>query len=371
MLNDYYMYTGDVTLVKELLPTVNNLLDLFETYIGITGLVTEAPDYMFLDWTNIGSFNAHHPPCVIGQGYMTAFYYNALLKAVSFNQLVKNTERASYYKDLAAMLKYSFNKELFDNEKGLYKDGTPFITRIRPNKWKPADIDTVTYSPHINTLAVLYDLAPQERQNKIMTYVLEQKDILIQPYFMHFVLSALAHTGQFNDLGLAEIKKWSKLIDKNTTSLKEMWQDETSHGYQGDYSHAWGGTPCIQLASHVLGIKPTEPGFKTIEIKPTFCDLDWAKGKVPTPHSGEIKVEWRKSKYGFNINVFIPQNIKSKLYLPITNMKDHDAVVKMNDEIIFENSEFFEKNEISNGTLIDNFITFDIGSGQYTFIVKN
>ena len=54
MLNHYYQYTGDIQLVKELLPDVNKLNKLFETYLDSDYLVSNAPDYMFMDWIKTG-----------------------------------------------------------------------------------------------------------------------------------------------------------------------------------------------------------------------------------------------------------------------------------------------------------------------------
>ena len=78
MLMDYYDYTGDKQLVEEMAPYVHELLDTYASWRGRNGLISEAPNYMFMDWVEIGGFGCHHPPAVIGQGYLTAFYYHGL-----------------------------------------------------------------------------------------------------------------------------------------------------------------------------------------------------------------------------------------------------------------------------------------------------
>ena len=52
----------------------------------------------------------------------------------------------------------------------------------------------------------------------------------------------------------------------------------------------------------MLGIRISEPGCKKIRIAPRLGNLEWAKGKYPTPYGtvtvscknlgGEIKTEW-------------------------------------------------------------------------------
>ena len=50
MLMDYYDYTGDKKLVEEMAPYVHELLDTYASWRGTNGLISEAPNYMFMDW---------------------------------------------------------------------------------------------------------------------------------------------------------------------------------------------------------------------------------------------------------------------------------------------------------------------------------
>ena len=161
MLMDYYDYTGDKALVAEMAPYVHELLDTYATWRGKNGIISEAPNYMFMDWVTIGGFECHHPPAVIGQGYLTAYYYHGLEMASRVAELMDDTARVQRYALLRREIKAAFNRELWVAEKGLYRDGKPFQTSVKPHQWLPADKDIETFSPHVNLLAVLYDLAPQ------------------------------------------------------------------------------------------------------------------------------------------------------------------------------------------------------------------
>ena len=101
MLMDYYDYTGDEELLLSLAPTVHGLLERFEGYRGPSGLLTGAPDYMFMDWVWLGSADLHHPPCAIGQGYLSAFYRRALRHGARLSRLAGEPERAERYERLA------------------------------------------------------------------------------------------------------------------------------------------------------------------------------------------------------------------------------------------------------------------------------
>ena len=78
--------------------------------------------------------------------------------------------------------------------------GIPFPNEDKTRtKWLPNDVDEEFYSQHMNTLAVLFNIAPKEKQMAVMEKVMEDKSLSqAQPYFMHFIFNALAKTNLFN-----------------------------------------------------------------------------------------------------------------------------------------------------------------------------
>jgi hypothetical protein len=189
----------------------------------------------------------------------------------------------------------------------LYRDGKPFQTSVKPYQWLPEDKDIETFSPHVNMLAVLYDLAPKERQSNIVVKVLAEKPLNTQPWFMHWVFQAMDHAGLFDRFGTEQMRRWQ--IVPETQSFHEMWNG-------GDLSHGWCSSPLVMLSSRVLGVMPATPGFKTISIRPELCDLKWARGKVPTPH-GEVRVAWELGDAGFKLDVTVPQGSDAEVALPL------------------------------------------------------
>lgn len=306
MLLDYYDHTGDEALVRELAPGVFSLLATFTGYRGKNGLISDAPNYMFMDWVEIAGFQAHHPPAVIGQGYMTAFYYRALADGQRIAQLLGDTDRAQTYAQLRADIAAAFQRELWSESKGLYRDGKPHQSSVAPNDWLPADTDIETFSAHVNVLAVLYDLAPKDKQSAILERAIAGPDFSCQPYFMHFVFDALAHAGLFERHAVAQMRRW-KIVEE-TQSLREMWST-------GDLSHGWGATPLRQLSTHVLGVRPLAPGSTRIEIAPLPCGLTWAKGVVPTAQ-GDVRVEWQQKRGTLHLTADIPHGCTAKVRLP-------------------------------------------------------
>ena len=306
MLMDYYDYTGDRTLVDEMAPYVHELMDKYTSWRGQNGIISEAPNYMFMDWVNIAGFGCHHPPAAIGQGYLTAFYYHGLEMAARVATMQGDNARVQQYAQQRQELAAAFNRELWVAEKGLYRDGKPFQTHVKPGKWLPADKDIETFSPHVNLLAVLYDLAPPSQRKAIVEKVMAEEPLNTQPWFMHWVFQALDHAGLFDKYGTQQMRRWQ--IVPETQSFHEMWKG-------GDLSHGWCSTPLVQLSARVLGVTPTAPGFKTLAIRPTICDLAWAKGSVPTPH-GDVAVAWKWNDDKLALDVTLPDGTEADVVLP-------------------------------------------------------
>jgi alpha-L-rhamnosidase len=308
MLLDYYDYTGDAALVKELAPIVHSLLATWESYRGKNGLISEAPNYMFMDWVEIAGFQCHHPPAVIGQGYMTALYYRALLDGMRVARLQDDEPLAARYEERRERTRVAFARELWNPAKGQYRDGKPFQTSVTPGQWLPADREIETFSPHVNTFAVLYDLAPPERQGALLDTLLHETPLNCQPYFMHFVFAALQHGRRFEAYALEQMKRWQIVAD--TQTFREMWDT-------GDLSHGWIATPLYQMMAVILGVTPLAPGYAEARIAPQPCQLAWVRGEVPTAH-GPIKVNWRKAPDAFHLEITVPTGTVAEVALPIT-----------------------------------------------------
>ena len=312
MLMDYYDYTGDKSLVEEMAPYVHELMDTYASWRGKNGILSEAPNYMFMDWVNIGGFGCHHPPAVIGQGYLTAFYYHGMEMASRVAGMMGDTARVAKYATLRSEIAEAFNRELWNETRGLYRDGKPFQTSVKPGKWLPADKEIETFSPHVNLLAVLYDLAPKQRHREIAEKVLAEKPLNTQPWFMHWVFQAIDHAGLFDTQGTEQMRRWQ--IVPETQSFHEMWSG-------GDLSHGWCSTPLVQMSARILGVAPSSPGFNTIAIRPALCDLKWAKGIVPTPH-GDVAVAWKLDEKKLQLDVTVPPGTEADVSVPISRFQN-------------------------------------------------
>ncbi len=330
-LMNYYQYTGDKETVKELAPIVHGVIAQFTTYLGDNGIISKAPNYMFMDWVSIHGIPCHHPPAVIGQGYMTALFINALEQAAQVSELTGDSAHATEYRALRAKVVAAYNAELWDEKEGLYRDGK-VVNKAPDAKWLPADSDIETFSTQNNTFAVLYDIAPKEKQAAILDKLMAQPSLNATPYFLHFTMNAMAHAGVFDKYGTKLMRDgWS--IAPETQTVLEM-------GHGGDHSHGWISSPTFQMMTRILGVEPLSPGFDTLRIAPTLCDLTFAKGSVPTPH-GLLSVDWKKQEKGLLLAVTVPVGTEATTDVPLQGLNLDQVSVKVgNDRLTSDKMKF-------------------------------
>ena len=283
-LMEYYIYSGDKSIFKEVLPGMESALARMKGSENEKGLIENVSGYSFVDWAFIDENSMFAPPRALGETFVNAMYYNYIKTAAKVYEILEMTDKARYYTKKAEEFKKTFNGTFFDAEKGLYFDGLNEMSPI--NMWIPENSEKRYYTRYSNTLAVLFDLCENDSQTEIMEWVLKPENLDgVQPYFMHYIFEALNKFGLFKKYGIDLINKWQVLVDDCEKGMREVWNNY--EGYEIDYSHGWGATPTYQLPNKISGIEIIEPGFKKIRLTPNLYGLDWAEIKIPTPY-GEI-----------------------------------------------------------------------------------
>lgn len=291
MAYDYYMFTADEKITDEIKDVIDILLERFHGYTDERGIISNPPNYMFVDWLMVDDISIHHPPAALGQAVMNAFYYGALNMAVSLFEANADCQLADKLKPRAEKLRLGFNKYFYDSEKQLYFDG--LNEKYTPNDRLPENPGKRYYSLHTNSAAVLFGLVPEEKRKELMERALNDNTLITpQPYFMHFVLEAIYKADLFEEYGINQLLRWKDMI-KFEKGLQEGWYKMSGYGF--DYSHVWGGTPTYQLPSKLMGFEMIEAGFRKIKLSPNLFGLSYADITMPIPF-GNINVKLEKDK---------------------------------------------------------------------------
>ena len=273
---DTYMQTADRDLVRGLFPRVRYVLDrFFGPRVGAGGLLKDVPYWIFVDWADVETKGE--------SAALNSFYFDALRSAAAMADVLGDAPVANEYRKRAADLRQAMNSRLWDAPRHVYRDA------VLPNGQLSPKV-----SQQVNSLCVLYDIAPQGEQDRILDAIYSPGRIpgLVEsgsPYFSFYQLSALYHAGRY-DLALNEIRKrWGAMLDWGATTWWEMWKPGAS------FCHGWSGGPTFDLPSQYLGIRPLKAGWAEIEVTPRYTAFESAAGVAPSP-KGDVEIAWQSDK---------------------------------------------------------------------------
>lgn len=96
---------------------------------------------------------------------------------------------------------------------------------------------------------------------------------------------------------------WRQRIANGCTTCVE------AEDYSRSECHAWGALALYELPSVVLGVRPAEPGYQAVSIRPVPGYLKSASGTVITPR-GRAEVSWEKRNGELKLNYHVPKGLR-------------------------------------------------------------
>ncbi|MBI3910040.1 MAG: family 78 glycoside hydrolase catalytic domain [Armatimonadetes bacterium] len=307
---EYYWFTGDLSLARELYPNVRRALDVFfEPRRSAAGLLADLPYWVLIDWAGVDKR---------GEGAaLNAFYIHALEAARDLGRLVGDSAAADRYAALAEQVRTAFNRRFWDEAQGCYRDCFA--------DGKLSD----TVSEQTNSLAVLWDIADEGRRRRVLDrirpdYAAAPTVRAGSPYFSFYVLAALYRADR-HEQALAYIReRWGRMLDWGATTCWEVWEPTNS------LCHGWSAGPTHDLPAEFLGVKPLAAGWREFLVRPRMADLRWARGAVPTPW-GEIHTRWQRAPHRIEMAVTVPPGTTAMVVVPTTGLRTPE--VRVNGEV--------------------------------------
>ncbi|MHB1462156.1 MAG: family 78 glycoside hydrolase catalytic domain [Armatimonadota bacterium] len=300
-IHEYYLYTADIEFVKEMAPYVQRMCDFLLDQRGETGLVQYAA-WNMLDWAPM--------ECPPGGAitHENAFFVKALHEASELLR-VAGLPGGERYLAEAEALKAAINQHLWDESEGGYRDanladGTP----------------GTVFSQQSQTVAYLCDIASGPREERVAGMMKQCPDTWTKvgsPFMMWFSFEALEKAGDKQTILDWMRRWWGEMIEYGATTCWETYASWSQGRWAPSRSwcHAWSAAPAYFLPSMVLGVRPVAPGFKKAVVAPFPGDLQWAKGRVPTPY-GQISVSWKLIDGKMNLTVIHPAEVDVEIVLP-------------------------------------------------------
>ena len=313
MIDDVILYTGDRGIARELFPSVVRVLRWFERHLDHEDLLADLPHWVFVDWAELDK-----------RGQVTAInahFVAALRAAARLADVCQHPHESTHFDALAERISTAVNTLLWDQQRQLYVDARQHGVRGRRT------------SQQANAVVIAYGVAPRERWPSMLHSMLDEDRLVLtrcsereratpvfdeernitlaQPFFMHFVHRALRTSGQQDRVVENIRKRWVDLLAEGEATLRETWQ----RTHTTSLCHAWSGTPTFDLSTDVLGATPLVAGFERMRISPTIANLEWARGRYPTPR-GAVEIDWRLDGNLFRMELRLPEGCETDCICP-------------------------------------------------------
>jgi len=275
MVYDYWMINDNKPFVRSMIPGILETLNWYEARIDSSGMLGPVDWWNFVDWVDSKDWDSGNPPAIHNgnSSIVSLQYVYTIEKAVALLNAFEMKEEALRLTKLAESIKTAVYKKCFDATKGLIADS--------PEK--------SSYSQHANIWAITTNTIPEGNKAKVMNTLLNDKDVAqCSLYFRFYLIEALEKAGQADQF-ISMLTPWKQMLDNGLTTFAEQSDPTRSD------CHAWSASPVYYFLSLVCGIKPNEPGFKSVRIEPHFGSLQNIEGSIPHP-LGTIKVALKKDR---------------------------------------------------------------------------
>jgi alpha-L-rhamnosidase len=291
----YWMETGDRTLIKAVYPVLVKLAGYIEHSVDpATHLVTNLPaTSIYYDFPTVTRLN------ILGVDVFrrTADIAHALGRPAS--EISVQRDRATALTDA---INTKFRRVDLGYADGLDANGTQV----------PVSSQTT------NACAVVYGIVPGNDVTPI-DEVIARQGMSAVPRTASEVLDALAIGGRDDDLIRIltdkKIDGWANILSQGGTFTWEVWKPSDIIG--DSMSHGWGANVLVSIRHDLLGVTPKAPGYSTFTVQPPRRGLASARGTVPTPF-GPISVAWRHattSDKTFALDVTVPPDTVAEVWV--------------------------------------------------------
>lgn len=389
-LADYYLYSGDKTFVKAMLPVARRTMNYFESRsnkglycTGQIGSDTPSPalvaaagplgtilTQLFDTFSLIGKSTGACIPAYVGEiswqpfdiasgetMHTNAVIYRSYKRLAELErELGMGDEAAKKIEKLAEERRLAMVKAFWDEPAGAFTGNT---FNPQTNHTQDGNVEAllggIVKGPQA---ARVLNFMDAKLQGPYGTYtgVLEN-DPFMQKLYAPFIGSRelVARLDNLDTKGALNLlrKMWGHMTVADPAST--LWERVGINGEIPAYNlkidplgkpslqrpnegftsaaHGWGAGPINALTGYIVGIRPVKPGYSEWLIEPQLGDLTWAQGRADSPF-GVFESRWEVSDSGFKMTVVSPEGTQGKVSVPL---KGADRMVAMNGKVIWAN----------------------------------
>ena len=290
------------------------------------------------------------PPEITATGF---YYFDAWILAQAAKVLGK-TEDYKRYSLLAENIKKAYNEKFLNKETNQYSTG----------------------SQTSNAMSLQLGLVPKEREKAVLANLVDDIMIKNEGHLSTGILGTNALEQVLGKLGRADVMfkiatqttypSWGYTISKGATTVWEAFEIESKKPYTVSLNMKMFGSTEIFFFRDLAGIGRGDIGFKQIIIRPCIVgDLTYAKASLKTVR-GVIAVDWKVADRLLDMKVTLPTNSKGKVSVPKMQLKN--VTITESGNTLWKDGLYVGKVlGINGGSETEDYVTFDVGSGNYLF----
>lgn len=290
-LRAYFDNTNNIGEVRSLWPTLTKQLQWFLDRRSERGLV-KGREFVFFD--NPLAYK------VCEGATLNAYVYGALLNAAYLGDALGEGMQAQHYREAANALKSSLNSALWDADACAYHGGILEEQKTEANAFAAM-------------LPLYYGLAPRERAESVLNFMIQHRAQLKTPFVHHFFFEVLYRQDrpELDTLALDTMReRWASTLAR--TDLDTVFE-----GFGGPcYCHNMGAPPAYFLSAYVLGVRREGPLVEQrILIEPHPGNLKEAEGRVAT-ELGPVDISWKWDAGSKSFGCQFTTPVRTVLMLP-------------------------------------------------------
>jgi hypothetical protein len=322
----YYEQSGDGSVLASSYDTLKSIAAYIHNSVATTGNASGLV-YNLVGGTSSYQFGIIDWPAPMRYGYTftnnaartihNAEAYGAWRATASAARTLGHADDAALYDGWADALAAAMNAKLIRPD-GLYSDGLSSAT---------GNPQFANEAQHAQTYPIYYGIAPAANRPALTANIVAQ-GMHQGPMTWHVLLSALAQTGQYDQLVKlltdSSTDGPARILAQQGTYMWEQWEPGcttlpcTNPSNNESMSHGWGSWGIVDMVESVLGVSVTSPGAATVRIAPpalTTADLHRVSGTAWTQR-GTVGVTWKRTDGGLVLDVHVPANVKATVAIP-------------------------------------------------------
>jgi len=296
MVRDYAYWRCDLDFVKSLMPGVRATVEGFQRDIGPDGLLHAPEGWNTFDWVPTWKQeDAGCPPDAV-DGVSAVINWHLIYILTLYADLEERinepllAERAHWQ---ATNLAQHAIEAFWDEEHGLLAD----------------DLSHEHFSEHTQVLAILSDLLERPMRDRVIEGLLTYPDLSrMTVYASHYLFEAFRKIGRVDAL-IERLPLWFDMVTNGFKTGVEKPEPSRSD------CHGWSSHPLYHYFASILGIRPGDLGFCSVEIIPQLGPLTHAAGRLIHPAGGEISIEIHHVGEELHGRLSLPQGVDAMLHV--------------------------------------------------------